>query len=81
LCIHNIDFEQNVDDLSINAESIEVPEIQLKIDRRTERRLQRKYGLLLCRLLIAIKKYRRLRQEVILWLEKYILHLTSFKHK
>ena len=65
LLIYDIDFEQYIEeDPSINGEAVEVPEIEFQIDRRVERRLQRKYGYLLCRLPIAMRKYRRLRHEV-----------------
>ncbi|XP_046458793.1 uncharacterized protein LOC124205410 [Daphnia pulex] len=63
--VQDIDFEQYIEeDPSINGEAVEVPEIEFQIDRRVERRLQRKYGHLLCRLTIAMRKYRRLRHEV-----------------
>ena len=48
LLIYDIDFEQYIEeDPSINGEAVEVPEIEFQIDRRVERRLQRKYGYLL----------------------------------
>nr|CAH0101755.1 unnamed protein product [Daphnia galeata] len=63
--VQDIDFEQYIEEEpSINGEAVEVPEIEFQIDRRVERRLQRKYGHLLCRLPIAMRKYRRLRHEV-----------------
>ncbi|XP_045032334.1 uncharacterized protein LOC116935505 isoform X2 [Daphnia magna] len=62
----NIDFEQYIEeDVSIDTEAVEVPEIRIHIDERVERRLKRKYGHLLCRLPIAKKRYLRLREEVI----------------
>jgi hypothetical protein len=62
----NMDFEQSIEeDVSIDTEAVEVPEIRIHIDERVERRLKQKYGHLLCRLPIAKKRYLRLRGEVI----------------
>ncbi|KAK4021348.1 hypothetical protein OUZ56_003265 [Daphnia magna] len=69
ISLNNIDFEQYIEeDVSIDTEAVEVPEIRIHIDERVERRLKRKYGHLLCRLQIPKKRYLRLREEITLLL-------------
>ncbi len=42
-----------------------VPEVDIPLNGRVERKLKRKYGSLLCRLPLAVKMYKKARREVI----------------
>lgn len=53
------------DDTSLEIEHVEVPEIIVDLDPWMERRLKRKYGFLLCRLPVAVRKYTKLRRELL----------------
>lgn len=53
------------DDTSLEIEHVEVPEIIVDLDPWMERRLKRKYGFLLCRLPVVVRKYTKLRRELL----------------
>ncbi|XP_032798427.2 uncharacterized protein LOC116935185 [Daphnia magna] len=67
--VQNMEIEELGDDIeddtSLEIEHVEVPEIIVDLDPRMERRLKRKYGFLLCRLPVAVRKYTKLRRELL----------------
>ncbi|KAK4003596.1 hypothetical protein OUZ56_005353 [Daphnia magna] len=67
--VQNMEIEEIGDDIeddtSLEIEHVEVPEIIVDLDPWMERRLKRKYGFLLCRLPVAVRKYTKLRRELL----------------